>query len=76
MLYRYAASAGDLTAADTSVLAAFSDAGDVDDWATEAMAWAVSEGLLSGREDGVLSPDATATRAELAQILVRLLELK
>ena len=75
ILYRYACSTGDAPSADVAALSTFSDADQVDSWAEAAMAWAVAEGLISGREDGSLSPDATATRAELAQILVRFLDL-
>lgn len=75
ILYRYAACLGEAAPADAAALSAFPDAEDVDGWAADAMAWAVSEGLISGRADGTLAPGASATRAELAQILVRFLKL-
>lgn len=40
-------------------------------WAREAMAWAVSEGILEGRPNGKLDPTGTATRAEAAALFVR-----
>jgi len=55
---------------DPALLAAFSDADRVSDWAAGAMAWAVEEGIFSGRADGSLDPRGYATRAELAQILM------
>ena len=45
---------------------------DVADYAREALAWAVSAGLLQGRSDGTLNPSGSATRAQTAVILQRL----
>ena len=42
------------------------------DYAREAMAWAVSAGLLQGRANGTLAPAGSATRAQTAVILHRL----
>ena len=50
-------------------LAAFSDGSSVSTWATQAMTWAVEQGLISGMGNGTLAPQATATRAQLAVIL-------
>ena len=72
MLYRYAAHRGDDLTADSSALAAFTDRVSVSDWAEQAMAWAVSQGLISGKGNGILDPDGTATRAEVAAIFMRL----
>ena len=36
------------------------------------MQWAVGVGLVNGMGDGTLAPTATATRAELAALLMRL----
>jgi len=54
----------------------FADAADVSDWATEAMAWAVSLGILNGNDNGALNPLGEATRAEVAVILHRFAEVK
>lgn len=53
-------------------LSRFSDTAAVADYAREAMAWAVSAGLLQGRSDGTLDPAGSATRAQTAVILQRL----
>lgn len=50
------------------------DAGDISAWAYEAMRWAVSEGIIEGSGSGRLEPDAGATRAQTAAILMRCLE--
>ena len=69
MLYRYAgapAAAGDLSA--------FSDAASVSEYAQTAMQWAVANGILSGKGNGVLDPKGNATRAEVAQMLMNFCE--
>lgn len=69
MLYRYAGEpkvTGDLDG--------FTDADQVGDWAEEAMAWAVAEGIVQGDTPTTLNPTGTATRAEAAAMLQRFLE--
>ena len=66
MLWRYAgspAAEGDLTA--------WSDGASVSDWATDAVTWAVENGLLTGSDTGALNPQGNASRAELATLMVR-----
>lgn len=53
-------------------LTAFSDAGDIASWAKTAMTLLVKTGAVGG-SGGKLSPAATATRAEMAQVLYNLL---
>lgn len=43
-------------------------------YAVEAMRWAVGAGLLTGKDGNRLDPRGTATRAELAAILMRFCE--
>ena len=52
-------------------LAGYQDSLSVSDWAREPMAWAVRSGLLRGVRDGVLAPQGTMTRAQMAAILMR-----
>ena len=71
MLYRYAEFKGyDLTASGD--LSGYADGDTVSGWALSAMEWAVDAGLLQGSA-GQLTPAGTATRAQTAAILVRLL---
>ena len=42
----------------------------------DALCWAVGEGLLTGKDGGRLDPAGTATRAEVAVILMRFAEKK
>ncbi|MGE5580456.1 MAG: leucine-rich repeat protein [Bacillota bacterium] len=53
-------------------LSDFADAGQIDAWAKDAMTELVRTGTVGG-SDGKLTPLATATRAEMAQILYNLL---
>ena len=47
------------------------DADTVSSWAYEAMRWAVSEGIIEGDGTGLITPAATATRAQAAAIFMR-----
>ena len=51
-------------------LAAFPDCDNISAWATDAIQWAVSEGIFRGDGAGLLNPKATASRAEIAQIIM------
>ena len=73
ILYGYARSKGyDLSAAGS--LSGFADRGSLSGWAEQAMTWAVGEGLISGKDGGVLDPAGSATRAEAAVILMNFCE--
>ena len=50
------------------------DAGQVQDYAQPAMAWAVAENIIQGMEDGTLKPAGNASRAQIATILMRFCE--
>jgi hypothetical protein len=52
-------------------LSAYTDAGQVSPYATESVQWAVETGLITGTTDTTLSPKGTATRAQVATILMR-----
>ncbi len=72
-LYRYAGVMGYGTSGGVS-LSGFTDAGSVSGYATEAMQWAVGNGLIGGMGDGTLAPQGNATRAQVATILMRFIE--
>ena len=72
ILYRYAESKGyDVSA--SADLSGYPDAGQVQDYAQPAMAWAVAEGIVEGM-DGTLKPAGNASRAQIATILMRFCE--
>lgn len=70
MLYRYASFKGYDVKLSTE-LTAYRDAEKVSSWALDQMKWAVSKGLITGVADGVLQPEGTTTRAQVATVLVR-----
>ena len=61
-------------AANTSAISQYSDYRQVADYAASGFAWAVSNKVVSGTGSTTLSPRGTATRAQVAVILVRYLE--
>ncbi|MDR2088455.1 MAG: S-layer homology domain-containing protein [Clostridiales Family XIII bacterium] len=69
MLHRYALHGGAAEGA-AGDLSGFSDADAVSDWAAESMRLAVGRKLVSGMGDGTLNPQGTATRAQVARILL------
>ena len=75
MLYRFAKFLGMDTSADASTLDSFADKDSVHDWATDAMTWCVSNGIIKGTSDDVLSPANLATRAQVAVMLDRFIDL-
>ena len=72
MLFRYAKTM-DLDGGERASLSAYRDQGQVADWAREAFAWAVAKGHINGTSPTTLSPTGTATRAQCAAILTRML---
>lgn len=50
---------------------AFADVGDIAPWATEAVDWVLAESLMNGKPGNRFDPKGSATRAEVAMILMR-----
>ena len=73
MLCRYAAYKG-CSVAEGSDLSGYRDAADVSGYAEDALSWAVSQGLVNGVGGNTLLPQGSATRAQIAAILMRLCE--
>ncbi len=71
ILYRYAEAKNiTVSGATGKTIADFSDGGNVDSWATEAMNWAVEHGIINGDEQGKLNPRSYTIRAEAAKIMM------
>ena len=73
ILYQYVLSTGETAKADASVLAVYGDNASVSSWAADGMAWAVKEGIITGKPGSLLAPADSATRAEVATMLMRFL---
>ncbi len=75
ILYRYAKASGmDVEEYEDSDIKDYSDYRTVSSYAKTAVKWAVGAGIINGM-DGKLAPTATATRAQLAAMLERYLDL-
>ena len=75
MLYKYAKKSGRFyVSVDQYSLKNFTDSKIVSDWATDAMRWAVTNGVICGKSGKggklILDPKGKATRAECAQIIL------
>ena len=73
ILFRYAKQKG-YDISKSADLNGFADANTVSAYATDAMRWAVANGLIQG-SNSKLNPKGTATRAQVATILMRFMEL-
>ena len=72
-LMRYAQKLG-LSTAATGDLSMYPDDDQVGEWGLQAMSWAVGNGIITGKS-GLLAPQAHATRAEFATMLMRFCDL-
>ena len=73
IIYRFAKMQG-YDISDKADISDFTDTGDVSNWALDAISWANKTELVTGTGESTLSPKATATRAQVAAILMRFCE--
>lgn len=71
MLYNFAKHTGKNTDKSSSVLNQYSDRGDIASYAVDAMAWAVTQGIISGTSSTTIAPTGLATRSQAAVMLMR-----
>ena len=70
ILYRYCKYKG-LTVSAAADLSGFADRNRIAPYAEEALAWANAVGLVNGKSASALDPTGSATRAQVATILMR-----
>ena len=75
ILWRYAQYKGLDVSANGTVMPSFPDRDQIASWAGEAISWAYSRGVMTGRSGGMLDPNGNATRAEAAVMLYRFQQL-
>ena len=75
MLYAYAVHKGYDTSHDGAAARSFHDYDAISDWARTAMERVVDAGMIGGKPGNILDPGGTATRAEVATILMRFCQL-
>lgn len=73
IFYRFAKMNGLDVSCDSNI-EKYTDINDISDWASEAVVWANSVSLMGGTSNSTFSPKETATRAQVATILMRLQE--
>lgn len=59
----------------SKLLLMYSDFGEISSWATQAAAWAASNGIINGKENARFAPADFVTRAETAAIVKRYLKI-
>ena len=75
ILFRYSGGQVGAEAMLTGVYAqSFTDSGKIASWATDAVWWAVYHGLVSGTGNKQIAPEANASRAQIAAILLRYMD--
>jgi hypothetical protein len=74
ILYRYSRIKGRNVSAAGDLIG-FTDAGQVSAYAMDAVKWAVALGLIQGKGEDNIDPAANATRAEIAAITQRYLDI-
>ena len=74
MMYRYA-NYKKYEISGSKELSRFTDANKVSGYALEAMKWAVGNGIIDGKYEGIIEPQSSITRAECATILMRFMEM-
>ena len=75
ILWRFAQYKGYDVRANGTTMPDFVDRGQIASWAGEAVSWAYSRGVLTGKDGNVLDPTGGATRMEAAAMLARFLQL-
>lgn len=71
-----AAATAKVLGADSKASVSFTDDAQISDWARLSVKDATSYGVISGYDDGTFKPGNSITRAEAAQILLNLIEIK
>ncbi len=77
LLYRYVSGQGyDVSIGEKTNILSYTDAQTISEYAIPAIQWMCGVGLFQGNADGSIQPKATATRAQVATILMRFDALK
>ena len=72
ILYRYAGYKGkDVSVGENTNILSYDDFSELSEYAIPAMQWACGSGIITGRTTSTIAPKGTATRAEVATVLMR-----
>ncbi len=72
MFWRYANNTAKADMTPDNNLKAYTDAGKLSAYAVDCMRWAVGAGLINGTSNTLLTPQGTATRAQVAAMVERI----
>ena len=76
MLYRYAQLKGmDVSVGENTNILSYDDAAQISEYAISAMQWACGAGIITGMTESTLVPGGYATRAQVATMMVRFINL-
>ena len=75
ILYRYAAFCGYDNEVSGEKNLSYQDGSQVSEYAKDAIAYVVASGVMNGKSDKMLAPLDGATRAEVATMLMRFVEM-
>ena len=72
VLYRYAQYKGkDVSVGENTNILSYDDFSELSEYAIPAMQWACGSGIITGRTTSTIASKGTATRAEVATMLMR-----
>lgn len=75
VLYRYAKYKGENEGAEeSSKVSSYDDFSEISEYAISAIEWACRSGIITGRTTSTIAPKGTATRAEVATMIMRFIE--
>ena len=75
MLYRYAQTMGyDVSIGEETNILSYTDFADMSEYAIPAMQWACGAGIINGTSESTLTPQGSATRAQVAAMIMRFCE--
>ena len=75
IMHRYAEYKGyDVSVGENTNILSYDDFENISEYAIPSMQWAVGGGMIKGRTESTLSPEAFATRVEIAAMLHRFIE--
>lgn len=73
-LWKFAGTLGEDTSARGN-LSRYKDAALISDMTRDAMSWAIATGIINGISENELSPQGTATRSQMVQVMIRFMDL-
>lgn len=76
LIYRYARSAGyDVSVGEDTNILSYTDYSEMSEYAIPAISYVVGAGIMNGKSDAEFAPKDTATRAEIAAVVMRFAKL-